>query len=247
MSGGVSGGAEAAALTAMVAQLQAQVQAMGERMEQQQATIRLLTAELQRPAKGSPGATSPGSHGSPPGSSASASARQSRTSPSMRQTSASALHAVVAAVTKTERNAGLSPGAGEGAYDDDNDDDDAMGCAADAPALSMDPGSKDPASGMKTVGDTGVGGRGAAPFGDDIYDEVPRILFEPDDDDDDDDVDGEGEGGGAHGMEYASSPVYGMSRAEMQAAVLGAVDDDDDLGEEPDDAGEALMLALHDD
>jgi len=33
----------------------------------------------------------------------------------------------------------------------------------------------------------------------------------------------------------------------MQAAVLGAVDDDDDLGEEPDDAGEALMLALHDD
>ena len=178
----VGSGADAS-LVAMIVQLQAQVEAMGKRMEQQQETIRSLTTELKNRPATPQALTPPSAKKAVEGVAARPSKAAERTPPKQ---SAEALHSAVLAVTEEERLASRNKARRgqptsnapnrQSAMALEEDEEDEEEEEPMSPPLSVDrAGESEGASGGY------ISGRGA--FGVDIYDEVPRIHYEPDDED----------------------------------------------------------------
>ena len=203
-TGGAMSSATEVALVSMVTQLQAQVAAMGTRMEQQQTTIARLTEELHRAALAEHKAHRP-LVGAPPASPPKASLAKtspSKTSPSRadpKVNSHDAMRSAVMTATKEERLA---------AYEDVDDEEDDVG---DAMMLRVDP----------EVGAMSTGGRTMVA----AFDDMPRIIYEPDDDDEIYGGDEEGD-------------VGELTQAELTQAAMEADDEDLDADEEP------IMLAV---
>ena len=156
-AGGLSGGTETA-LVAMVTQLLGQVREMGERMEQQETTIQKLTAQLAQAS-----VERKAMQATPVASLASTVQITAPSSPP----STEALRAAVLAATEEERLA--MPRAKAAGDDDDElsveDEDEVM--------YQMDPDAP------MRIDVLSVGGA-AVEVGSDPYDEVPRIVYEPD-------------------------------------------------------------------
>ena len=236
----LSSGTEAA-LVAMVTQLQGQVQEMNERMEQQQSTIMRLTSELHRAALA--GATAAAQ---PPPRHYSAPPVGEKHSP--KKPSAEALHAAVLAATEEERATMKTYGRAAAAAEEEEEEEEARSDGEeddDAPMLNVDPdagvglagddsgggsgGSFGSGFGGGGFGGGGFGGGARSEVGVDPYDEVPRIVYEPDDDDDGLDLEDEGVGA-------SEARELALSKDELSAA----------MEEEEDYAEGGAMLSLPD-
>ena len=192
--GGVRSATETA-LVAMVSEMQSQMKSMSERLDQQQVTIARLTSELTKAAL---------DQGAPFGTTSAALLASSVRGSKKKGQSHEAMRAAVLIATEEERLASTHPPEAGGVSDDDVDD---------APMLSVDPKEGDAPKDSEGDGPTEFSEEDLSC---DIYEDVPRIVYAPDDDDADSLEDEEGE-----------------EEEETHAELTAAMDEEDEFGDEP--------------